>query len=124
MLLAASTDVPPKASQKYGTSKFGVVTMLRSISSALVISALVAAPASAQFGGQAIGNFPIDGSAAGGQTQYSGGFAATNGLTQIDDQLGPNVVVASPEPTSVALVATGLIGIVGVARRKRNSRLG
>ncbi len=32
-----------------------------------------------------------------------------------------NAVVATPEPASIVLLATGLIGVIGVARRKRNA---
>jgi hypothetical protein len=94
--------------------------MLRSISRALVVTALVAAPASAQFGGPAIGNAPFDFNAADGRVEH-GRIETSNGITQIGDQIdiGPSVV-PTPEPASVALVATGLLGIVGVARRKRN----
>jgi len=97
--------------------------MLRSLCSALVVTALVAAPASAQFTGAGPGNGVFDPSAYGGPGQFSNGFSASNGLTQIGNQ--PNVaVVPTPEPTSVALVATGLVGMFGIARRKRNSRHG
>lgn len=94
--------------------------MLRSLNSALVVTALVAAPAGAQFGGAGPGNAPFDVATLGGQVHLANGSSASNGLTRIDDQPGANVVVASPEPASVALVATGLVGVLGVVRRKRS----
>jgi hypothetical protein len=98
--------------------------MLRSLCSALVVTALVAAPASAQFTGAGPGNGQFDPSAFGGPGQFSNGFSASNGLTQIGNQPDVVAVVPTPEPTSVALVATGLVGMFGIARRKRNSRHG
>ena len=91
--------------------------MLRSLSRALVVTALVAAPAGAQFGGAGPGNAPFDVATPG---DLANGATASNGLTRIDEQPGANVVVATPEPASVALVATGLVGVLGVVRRKRS----
>jgi PEP-CTERM motif len=97
--------------------------MLRSLSRAMLVSALVAAPAGAQFGGAGPGNTPFDVSTLGGQVHLGNGATASNGLTRIDDQPGTNVVVATPEPASMVLVATGLLGVLGVARRKRKTWL-
>ena len=50
---------------------------------------------------------------------------ATDGVVNYiaiyDVALDPNQVANLPEPTSVTLVATGLLGVFGVARRKRNA---
>jgi len=44
----------------------------------------------------------------------------------LDDQPGFATIslTTTPEPTSMALVATGLVGVVGVTRRKRKARRG
>ena len=46
---------------------------------------------------------------------------AGNGLIAIDDvsSTAPVGVTATPEPASIALVATGLLGVAGVVRRRR-----
>lgn len=60
------------------------------------------------------------------QNLYNGGTAfdpnGTDALSVDDIQIG-NVVVATPEPASLVLLATGLLGIAGVARRKHARRL-
>lgn len=60
------------------------------------------------------------------QNLYQGGTSfdpnGTDALSVDDVEIG-NVVVATPEPASLVLLATGLIGIAGVARRKHARRL-
>jgi hypothetical protein len=95
--------------------------MLRSMSRAMLVSAIVAAPAGAQFGAPPLGFPKFEVLATDWQPQN--GVAVSNGLTLIDEGIRPDVVVASPEPASVALVATGLIGVAGIVRRKKNERI-
>ncbi len=45
---------------------------------------------------------------------------AYNVSTNIDDIQFGSTVVSTPEPASMMLLATGLLGVFGVARRKRN----
>ncbi|MEO8334297.1 MAG: hypothetical protein ABI664_04965 [bacterium] len=93
--------------------------MLRSLSRAMFVVAVLAAPAGAQFGGPTIGTFTVPPLT--GQVDLGNGATATSGLTRIDDQVTPDVVVATPEPAEMTLVATGLIGVFGIARRKRDA---
>jgi microcystin-dependent protein len=95
--------------------------MLRPLSRAMLVTAILAAPAGAQFGGPSLGANSFTMPNAQGQVQLGNGATASTGLTQIDDQIGANVVVASPEPAEMTLVATGLLGIFGVVRRKRQA---
>lgn len=98
--------------------------MLRSISRAMLVTAILAAPAGAQFGGPSLGTGAFGLPPADGQVQNDNGVMASTGLTQIDDQVGLIPVVATPEPAGMTLVATGLIGVFGIARRKRNTPRG
>lgn len=87
----------------------------------MLVTAILAAPAGAQFGGPTIGTGAFAFPPAAGQVQNGNGVTVSTGLTQIDDQVGSNAVVATPEPAGVMLVATGLIGVFAIARRKRNA---
>ena len=91
--------------------------MLRLLSHVVIVSALAAAPAGAQFGGASPRNAPFDFGTV-GQEHLANGSTASNGLVRMEP--GANVV-PTPEPAGVVLVATGLVGVLGVARRKRNT---
>ena len=44
-----------------------------------------------------------------------------NVSTNVDDIQFESTAIATPEPASMVLLATGLLGVFGVARRKRNA---
>jgi hypothetical protein len=97
--------------------------MLRSLSRAIVISALFAASAGAQFSGGDHSPSDLFDRYAREPGRLQHPATVDNGLIRIrDHHAGADVVVVSPEPASMALVATGLLGVMGVARRRRNNR--
>ncbi|MGD0757835.1 MAG: PEP-CTERM sorting domain-containing protein [Candidatus Sulfotelmatobacter sp.] len=60
----------------------------------------------------------------GSSTSFSGTFVAdlnpngTLGEMHVSTQNGPNLNFATPEPTTLTMVGTGLCGLIGVLRRK------
>ena len=57
-----------------------------------------------------------------GHTDNQGMFDESWGLDDVKVTLNPGDVVGTPEPASIGLVATGLIGIGAFARRKRRAK--